>query len=138
MNAPAIVTSIILVLLAVAGAFVLWAIIRTRALFRRVGSFPCAISAPDSNVWKSGIAIFGTEYLTWYKTGTLSRKPALSFSRHRLNVIDYHQRDRSSGTVVVHFECNGQNWLCAMTESSAAGVVSWMDGASPAEEPTGM
>ncbi|WP_054952478.1 DUF2550 family protein [Flaviflexus massiliensis] len=138
MDAPAIALSVIVALLVVAGAFAIWAMIRTRALFRRVGSFPAAISVPDSNQWRSGVAIFGAEYLRWYKTGSISTKPVLAFSRNRLNVIDYHQRNEATGTVVVHFECNGQHWLWAMTNDSAAGVVSWMDGASPVEEPTGI
>ncbi|MGO1621882.1 DUF2550 family protein [Flaviflexus sp.] len=138
MNAPAVILSVLVALLFVAGAFVFWAMLRTRALFNHVGSFPCSVSEPGSNEWKAGVAVFGAEYLTWYKTGSITRRPSLSFSRHRLSIVDYHQRNEAAGTAVVHFECNGEDWLWAMTNSSVAGVVGWMDGASPVEEPTGM
>lgn len=138
MNAPAVVLGVVIALLIIAGAFIFWAALRTRALFHRVGSFPCAVSKVDSGTWRSGVAVFGAEYLTWYKTGSLSRKPVLSFSRHRLTIVDYHQRDPEEGTIVVHVECNGHGWLLAMTSDSMSGVVGWMDGASPTEQPTAM
>lgn len=138
MNTPAIVTGVLIVMLVIAGVFILWGVIRTRALYRRVGSFPCAVSDLESGSWRSGVAIFGAEYITWFRTASLSRKPALSFSRHRLRVVDYHQRDEAAGTIVVHLECNGDEHLWAMSMSSMAGLVGWMDGARPSEEPTGM
>ncbi|WP_182354466.1 DUF2550 family protein [Flaviflexus huanghaiensis] len=138
MNTPAIVSGVLIVLLLIAGVFILWAVLRTRALYRRVGSFPCAVSVPNSETWRSGVAIFGAEYITWFRIASLSRKPAYSFSRHRLRVVDYHQRDEVEGTIVVHLECNGEELLWAMSMSSMAGLVGWMDGARPSEEPTGM
>lgn len=137
MNTPAVVYGVMIAVLIVAGVFFFWAMVRIRVLYRRVGSFQCAVSEMDSEVWRSGIAVFGAEYITWYKTGSLSRKPALSFSRHRLGVVDYHQRDESEGTIVVHLECNGAHYLWAMSMSSMAGLVGWMDGARPSAEPTG-
>lgn len=137
MNTPAVVYGVLIVVLIVAGAFISWAIIRIRALYRRVGSFQAAVRELESGAWRSGIAVFGAEYITWYKTGSLSWKPALSFSRHRVSVVDYHQRDEDAGTIVVHLECNGTHYLWAMSMSSMAGLVGWMDGARPMGEPTG-
>lgn len=138
MNTPAIVSGVLIAILIVAGAFLILAAIRTRALYRRVGSFQCAVSEMGSEVWRSGVAVFGADYITWFRTASLSRRPALSFSRNRLSVVDYHQRDEEAGTIVVHLECNGTHYLWAMTTSSMAGLVGWLDGARPSEEPTGM
>ena len=138
MNTPAVVFGVVIAMLIVAGVILFWAALRMRALYRRVGSFQTAVSEMGTGVWRSGIAVFGAEYITWYRAGSLSRKPALSFSRHRLSIVDYHQRDESAGTIVVHLTCNGQDLLWAMSTSSMAGLVGWMDGARPTEEPTAM
>ena len=54
MNTPAVVYGVLIVVLIVAGAFISWAIIRTRALYRRVGSFQAAVRELESGAGAPG------------------------------------------------------------------------------------
>lgn len=135
MNTPAVLGSILLVLLFIAGVFCTLIVLRLRALYRRVGSFECGIST-DGRQWKSGIAVFGAHYISWYRTSSMSRKPVYSFSRSHTHLVSQKHQDTDSGTVVAVIVSNGQQYYVGMSQEALSGFVSWMESASPEEEPT--
>ena len=138
MDILTIIGSGLLIAVLIVGALFVWAVIRMRLLYRRVGSFECTVTPIGKDAWRSGIAMFGAQYITWYPSMGLSRKPELSFSRQRLEVIDHHGEDSETHSLVAHISCNGKEMLWCMSEDSLSGLVSWMDAAPPAEEPTRM
>ena len=115
---------------------IIFLVVRLRRLYRRVGSFDCSLKTEKKPHWRSGVAVFGARYITWYRTVALSRKPEYSWARERLRVLEQRRQDTASGTLIVKFEHNGQHFSLATTDSSFQAVVSWMDAAPPSEEPT--
>ncbi len=136
MDWPVILGTIAALLFLVGTLIAVYLILRLRKLYRRVGSFECSLSEGTDRTWRSGIGIFGARYLTWYPVVSLSRKAVHSFSRERLRVVDHHQKDTESGTLVLHLKHNERDILMATTQESFAALASWMDAAPPSEEPT--
>ena len=114
-------------------AFLLY--LRYRSLSRRVGSFECALSE-DGQSWRMGTAVFGAAYISWYPSLSLTRKPAASYSRTRIVVEKVEQRDTPGGSHVARVSSNGKTVYLGTSQEALHGLTSWLESASPREEPT--
>lgn len=136
MDSPAWLISILIVLVLLCGVILTLFVLRMRSLSRRVGSFESAMQFEGKDSWVGGVAIFGAQYISWFPTMSLGRKPAVAFSRSRLVIEDVRVQDTDHGTLVLSVTHNGKHYKWGMSAQSKAGLVSWMEAAPPSEEPT--
>jgi len=130
-------TRIILVLLLVlllALCTVGWCALRLTILLRRPGSLQCSVRAKNARGWRTGVLILGPRALEWFSTRSFLPVPQRVFQRAGFHIVG-HKLARNDLTVA-HVEYLGEALDIAMSPQSFAGLVSWIDSAPPAEEPT--
>lgn len=125
---------------------------RLQTLTRRVGSFDCALRVPpalargDAPAWTSGVAQYGAESLYWWRLWSLSPRPARSWQRARLEVVDRRAANGSDRLDVplvvrcrvVHDEGSGgqepgtaDDVELLMSPEAYAGLTSWLEASPP-------
>lgn len=108
---------------------------RWQTLNRRVGSFTCAVRRGTGDApWVSGVAQYGAESLYWWRLWTLSPRPARTWSRSRLEVIERGALDGTSRldrTLLVRCEIDGEQLDLVMSPEAYAGLTSWLEAAPP-------
>lgn len=108
---------------------------RQRTLSRRVGSFACAFrDAPGGEPAGSvtaGIAQYATGRLIWWRTLSLAPRPARSWSRSDLVVLDRDPLAETDelGRPLLRVRCGhrGTTFDLTMSEPAFAGLVSWLE-----------
>lgn len=127
------------VLLTLVGAVLLVALLlssRIRTLTRRVGSFDCRLPVGDGTAndrVAAGIAQYGVGRLDWWRFWSLSIKPARSWNRSELVVLDREliEMGGRTGIYLVRCECNGKEVRLQMSVAAYAGLTSWLEAAPP-------
>lgn len=135
MTTPMIMGLVALGLALIVGVVAFALYLRYRSLSRRVGSFECAISE-NRSTWRTGAAVFGSAYISWYPAVSFTHKPAYSFSRSRMVVERVDQQDTAGGSHVATISCNGTTIYLGTSQEALYGLTSWLESASPREEPT--
>jgi hypothetical protein len=125
---------------------------RQRALSRRVGSFGCHLregigaqralsptgtpaggAAPPVDRWHIGRGQYCAGRLVWWRTLSLSPRPARTWVRDRLVVVGRTAsgEEDDSGTPLLVVTCTheGEAFELRMTPSAYAGLVSWLESA---------
>lgn len=119
--------ALLLVLLVPVGLYVS----RQRTLSQRVGSFACQLRAEHEGAWTAGIAQYGTDRLDWWRTLSLSVRPAHSWSRSELTLVErvrLDEVDELGGTLLrVHCRHHEERFQLTMSEAACAGLVSWLE-----------
>lgn len=119
--------ALLLVLLVPVGLYVS----RQRTLSRRVGSFGCQLRGDHESTWTAGIAHYGASRLVWWRTLSLSVRPAHTWSRSELTLIErvpLDQVDEYGGTLLrVHCLHHEERFQLTMSEAACAGLVSWLE-----------
>lgn len=106
---------------------------RQRTLHGRVGSFACHLRPEGDAVvgWSAGIAHYGTARLAWWQTFSLAPRPARTWSRSGLTILEREalaETDHSGDPlVVVHCEHGGERFALLLSDGAAAGLVSWLE-----------
>lgn len=107
---------------------------RVRSLGRRIGSFECALRRGGRSGWTGGIASFGLDRLDWYRLLSFSLRPAQSWSRSELRIVDRAVRlSAGKRTSIVEANCCSRDaeFTLAMSEQAYAGLTSWLEAAPP-------
>ena len=129
------VGALLLVLGVVVGAYVS----RQRALCGRVGSFGCRwlADAPstdavgDDLLGTAGVARYCGDRLLWWRSVSLSPRPAQSWLRAELTVLDRVRLDHDddTGHPVLLVTCRHQEveFALVMSAPACAGLVSWIE-----------
>lgn len=110
-------------------------VVRVWLLQGRPGAFECAVREVHRKGWASGIAVFAGDRLLWYRVFSLSLRPARSWPRSRLHVLERHRRlllGRRTNVVEMTCSVGDGELVLAMRDKVAAGVVSWIEAAPPA------
>ncbi|MCU1431805.1 MAG: hypothetical protein JWP95_910 [Actinotalea sp.] len=140
--------------LAVVGGLVLLAAVagllylsRLSTLSRRVGSFACLLrheqgtgprwgarpSGDGGHRWAPGRAQYCTDRLVWWRTHSLAPRPARSWSRTDLVIVEREpvaERDQhGSPLLLVHCRHRHETFQLRMTGPACAGLVSWLESA---------
>ncbi len=133
-----IIIPTVLVVLSLVGIFV-----RRRWLSSRGAVFDCALRVNKSSAiggWAAGFARYEGEVLTWYRVFALTWRPRMAVERRQINVVGRRDPEPSEALElfsasdrIVVLEAQGRHWELAMTPESITGLLSWLEGASPAE-----
>ena len=124
---------------AVLGALVLVLVItaalgasRLRVLSSRVGSFVCA-ARPAARAWTAGIAHYGTGRIDWWRSWSLAPRPARSWLRHDLQVVERSPLRRAGDPDLVLVRCRyrGKEFDLTMSADACAGLTAWLEAAPP-------
>ncbi|QWW20364.1 DUF2550 domain-containing protein [Schaalia sp. 19OD2882] len=120
--------------LAALSLFFAWVylMLRARRLYGRFGSFQCSTREDTQSGWVTGIGMYGTESLTWYRLVSFSRQPAYALPRRGLEVsVPYPLT--ADGSVVVVSLTSGQTRVQVAVEAlTYNGLVSWVESGPPA------
>lgn len=110
---------------------------RRRALERRVGSFACRVQlAGEARVARTmGVAQYGVGRLVWYRALSLSPRPAHTWKRSELALLERTQLDPVGGSAVglmrLRCRCQGDEFDLTVSRAASAGLTSWLE-AGPA------
>lgn len=121
--------AVLLVVLGVAGLYVS----RQHTLSRRVASFGCQLNAGEEvrRMWQPGVAQYTRDRLLWWRTLSLSPRPARVWSRASLEVVDRAPlgQDDEEGRPLLLVHCrDGREVFQLMLSAPAyAGLVSWLE-----------
>lgn len=143
--------ALLLVVVLVVGLFVS----RQRTLSLRVGAFSCLVrpdpapeqTAPEQTApqqtapeptapertWTAGTAQYGVNQLMWWRTLSLSPRPARSWSRSTLTLLEREPLDETddAGRPMLRVRCRHGTeafWL-RMSVPAFAGLLSWLESA---------
>lgn len=120
-------------LLAVVGLFGLLAS-RLRTLSGRVGSFVCG-TRPErsSDAWVAGIAQYGAGRLDWWRSWSLSPRPARSWRRTEFEVLGRAPLSGPGRASLYLVQCRhlDVDFELAMSPEAYAGLTSWIEAAPP-------
>lgn len=106
---------------------------RQRTLSQRVGSFTCALrpEGAEGGPGTPGIAQYTTGRLVWWRTLSLAPRPAHSWSRAELTLLErvgLDEVDDAGQRVLLVRCCHGaQAFELTMSEAACAGLVSWLE-----------
>src|SRR5690625_5255131 len=79
-------------------------VVRRQALDRRIGSVRCAVRFADHG-WVPGWAQYGVGRLDWYRRRSLSVRPARSWPRSELVVVDRTVVPAGEGGAMLQLSC---------------------------------
>jgi hypothetical protein len=123
--------ALVVVVIAVLGAS------RLRTLSGRVGSFLCSArrAEPPGTAWAAGIAHYGAGRIDWWRSWSLSPRPARSLRREDIEVTG---RAPVSGSddpdlVLVHCRYQGTEYEVTMSWDAYAGLTAWLEAAPPTD-----
>lgn len=115
------------------GGFLGLYVSRQRTLTRRVASFACMLNTGEEikRMWQPGIAQYTRENLLWWRTLSLAPRPARSWSRLRLELVErtpVGQVDEA-GRPLLLVQCRHDDEAFQIMVSAAAyaGLVSWLE-----------
>lgn len=134
---PTVLVVLCVVLLAVV-TFVGLYLSRTRTLSSRVGSFSCSVRHMADRSWTAGVAQYGLGRLDWYRTFSLSPRPAHSWQRSSLVVVDREPVPSDvpgEQLLLVHCRADTTELDLLMTVQACAGLVSWLEALPPQPGP---
>lgn len=124
---------ILAILLGIALVIATIYLVRLRLLYSSAGSFEVAVREEGSERWRTGIALFRPQEISWFDTRGIGPKAKHSWSRSGL---DFEISPSTGGDVqVVKLIQNDNVMYLATTTGAVSGIVSWMDSAPPVEEP---
>lgn len=119
--------ALLLVLLVPVGLYVS----RQRTLSKRVGSFSCQMRSDHESAWTAGIAHYGASRLVWWRTLSLSVRPAHTWSRSELTLVERVRLDQVDeyGDALLRVDCrhHEERFQLTMSEAACAGLVSWLE-----------
>ncbi len=120
---------------------------RLRSLTRRVGSFGCglwtmlpvpgtgsrAVTHHGLGLRTAGIAHYGAGHLNWWRAFSLSPRPAQSWDRRQLEVLERQPLGDPSrpDLVLVHCRHGAETLDLTMSAGAVSGLVSWLEAAPP-------
>lgn len=119
--------------LLVVGGFVGLYLSRQRTLSRRVASFACQLNAGEqvSRMWQPGIAQYTRDRLLWWRSLSLSPRPARAWSRSVLTVEDRvplgQDDEEGRPLMLVHCRHGAEAFQLMMSAPAYAGLVSWLE-----------
>lgn len=119
--------------LLVAGGFAGLYVSRQRTLSRRVASFACQLNSREhvSRVWQPGVAQYTRDRLLWWRTLSLSPRPARAWSRSLLVLEERRplgQEDEDGRPLLlVHCRHGDEAFQLMMSAPAYAGLVSWLE-----------
>ncbi|MDO4258942.1 MAG: DUF2550 family protein [Actinomycetaceae bacterium] len=126
-----IVVGVLFVALVITAIVWLWLNIRARRLSNAFGSFRCW-SRPDTNSgWTSGVGLYGTEELRWFRLISFSNRPVYSFPRRGLEVSPPLQRSTDGKVIEVRLASGDQRLEIAIDAQTYNGLVSWVESGPP-------
>lgn len=104
---------------------------RQSTLSRRVGSFSCQLRAAPQEAWTAGIAQYGASRLIWWRTLSLAPRPAQTWSRSTLQLLERVNLDQKDeqGREQVMVRCahGPDRFEVLLSEQACAGLVSWLE-----------
>jgi len=103
---------------------------RVRALTLRVGSFPCRLRTAGGP-GAPGVARYGTARLVWWRMLSLSPRPADTWRRDRLDLVERVALDEvddlGRSMVLVSCRHDGEEFELMMSAAAYSGLVSWVE-----------
>lgn len=129
---PGLLTWLVILgaLLLVAAALAVFYRRRLAMLTSRVGSFVCALRPEQGHGEPvAGIAQYGVGRLTWWRTASLSPRPARTWERVRLVVTRRVEDPHRPGKVLVRCQHDGEEFELSLSRAACAGLVSWLEAA---------
>ena len=124
----------LLAVLCVAGGLGGLYLSRQHTLTRRVASFGCLLrDAPSGVAWRAGVAQYGAGRLMWWTSLSLSPRPARTWSRAHLELLERTQLDQADerGRPLLRLRCRhqGEEFEVIVSAPACAGLVSWLESA---------
>lgn len=112
----------------VVGGFVVFYRKRLGTLTGRVGSFVCGLRPEQGHGEPvAGVAQYGVGRLDWWRSASLSPRPARTWQRGELLVTSRTEDPHRPGRVLVRCEHRGDEFELSLTDAACAGLVSWLE-----------
>lgn len=106
---------------------------RLGMLTSRVGSFECGLRPEHGHGEPvSGIAQYGVGRLDWWRTASLSPRPARTWDRRGLEVERRVDDPHRPGKVLVRCRHGAEQFELSLSRAACAGLTSWLE-AAPAD-----
>jgi Protein of unknown function (DUF2550) len=132
------------IIAAVIGALVLALVVtvalgasRLRVLSRRIGSFECSVrpGGAAGESWTAGIAHYGAGRIDWWRAWSLGPRPACTWWRADLEVVDRAPFLGPGGVpqLVVRCRYHGRELELTMSDDAFAGFTAWLESAPPSD-----
>lgn len=119
------------VIVVVLGAGWVYLMARARRLDRKFGSFRCSTRLDSQSGWISGVGMYGTEYLEWFRLVSFSSRPALVLRRRGLVVSPPYPLTVDGTVVVVALESGMERVQVAIEAQTYNALVSWVESGPP-------
>ena len=108
---------------------------RLRTLSGRVGSFECNArpTLPPGGPWVAGIAQYGAGRLDWWRSWSLSPRPARSWRRAEFQVTGHVSLGGAGRPDLYLVQCKhlDADFELTMSPEAYAGLTSWLEAAPP-------
>jgi len=103
---------------------------RLGTLTGRVGSFVCGLRPEQGHGEPvAGVAQYGVGRLDWWRSASLSPRPARTWSRRDLVLTSRVEDVHRPGKVLVRCEHLGETFELSLSREACAGLVSWLEAA---------
>lgn len=106
------------------------------------GLFDCALRPASGGRWRLGLARYSGDELEWYLVWHPLPRPSLVFRRGQVVLTGLRASDSEESLLahatarILELRCTGEpqrDWLLALNEGSAMGLVSWLESAPPGQ-----
>jgi len=108
---------------------------RRRTLTRRVGSFDCGLvrTSVRGAAVSPGKCQYGSANLYWWRSWSLAPRPARTWVRSQIEVVERTLLDdvRATGRVSVRCRTQDGSFELRMSREAYAGLRSWLEAAPP-------
>lgn len=128
------VLSVLVVVLAAALVCAAVYVIRLRHLLRGYGTFQCGLRHVGAR-WGVGVMKLDAHSLSWFSRRSITLRPKHFYLRDEVEIVG-NRPSKVEHLTVVSLRLRGRSFEAAMRDSEFAGMVSWIDSAPPAEEPS--
>ena len=115
----------------------LWLLLRFTLLIRVAGALQCSMRRPDHQ-WRTGVMVLGQDGLQWYRTRSISPLPRRVITRENFALVSHRPSKADPETTIIELRDGSTPIVVAMSASSFAGLVSWIDSAPPGIIKTGL
>ncbi len=105
--------------------------IRARRLDGKLGAFRCWSRPDTQSGWTSGIGLYGSEELSWYRLVGFSNKPVYTLARRNLELSCPLQHSQDGSMLEIRLRSGEKRYEIAVAAPTYHALVSWIESGPP-------
>ena len=123
--------AVLIALVVIALAVLAYINIRARRLDGRLGAFRCWSRPDTQSGWTSGIGLYGSEELSWYRLVGFSNKPVYTVARRDLELSSPVQHSQDGSMLEIRLRSGEKRYEVAVSSHTYNALVSWIESGPP-------